>query len=247
MSFKFRSLAFATAILSVGSVCSTAAFAEGRNWSGFYVGAHAGYGSADAKATDVLAPIGGFFTPVGNGFAFDFDSDSVVGGAQVGAQHQFGRWVLGAEVSYTAADFDKRIVSPYFPASDTERMSIGPIVTVTGKLGYAFDQWMLYAKGGYAGGDVEFKANDAISPASYTQSSWHNGYTVGAGLEYALSKQITLGVDYNYIDLGDKTESGTRTGIVGFERYKLESDIQTVGARINFYFGGDRHQAAPLK
>ena len=76
-------------------------------------------------------------------------------------------------------------------------------------MGYAFDRVMIYAKGGYAGGKVGFKARDNDALVTYEQNEWHNGYALGAGVDYALTDKLSLGVDYTHIDLDRRQAPAT--------------------------------------
>jgi len=218
------------------------------DWSGFYVGAHIGVANGDITATDFSLPNGGFFTddidPGAEGF--DFHNANVAGGVHVGAQYQWEQFVFGGEATWDATGVEKTITSPYFPDSDTETGKIKHYATVVGRVGYAFDRFMIYAKGGYAGGEVGFRARDCCSLAqgvTYEQSDWHNGYAVGAGIDYALTHSLTLGVDYTHIDLGSKTSTGNNVfddGTLGSnpETYKISAKADAVVARLSYKFGG---------
>jgi outer membrane immunogenic protein len=235
MSRHFRNAVLVLA-LSLAGLTPPAA-AQGRNWSGFYVGAHAGYAWSDMGAADVLAPFGGFFTPLGPaaGQGFAFEADGFIGGGQIGVQHQFGGFLLGAEVSYSATSLEQSINSPFF-ASDRERMSLDGLLLATARLGVVTGDWLWYLKGGYAGGDAAFHASDNVSLVDYSQSSWHNGWTVGGGFEYAFGSNVTLGIEYNYVDLGSVTKSGLASD--GFdERYRLDAEAHAVTARLSYLFG----------
>lgn len=216
------------------------------DWSGFYAGAHIGVANGDMKATDVR-PGGGFYTDLvpPNGTDFNFSDTNVAGGAHIGYQSQWNQFVFGGEATWTATGIDKTIVSPYFPDSDTETSKIKHYATVVGRVGYAFDRFMVYAKGGYAGGEVGFRAHDCCTLAmgvSYEQSSWQNGYAVGAGIDYALTNSLILGVDYTHIDLGSKTSTGNNVfddGSLGAnpEHFKTKARADVVMARLSYKFG----------
>jgi outer membrane immunogenic protein len=120
------------------------------DWSGFYVGGHLGFANGDITATDMTEPSGGFFTelvPAGTE-GFDFNKGAVAGGIHAGAQWQWGQWVLGGEATWTATGIRKTITSPYFPDTDTETAKISNYATVVGRVGYAFDRVLIYAKAG---------------------------------------------------------------------------------------------------
>lgn len=229
------------------SFSSVPASADVRNWSGLYVGGHAGLGNADMRAADVLEPVGGFFTPLGPaaGHGFSIDADGFLGGVQAGLQRQIGNFVIGAEISYSGTTLKNEIVSPFFPGSDRERLEVSSLLLGTARLGVLSGGWLWYLKGGYAGGDVDFTAQDNVALVTYKQGAWHNGWTIGAGAEVALSKTFSLAVEYNYADLGTVTRSGLATD-GGPERYAIDAEVHAVTARINYLFDhGHRH--APMK
>ena len=85
--------------------------------------------------------------------------------------------------------------SPFFPASDRYSSDISWLATVTGRLGYARDRWLVYAKGGWAGADVELTLFDRFTPVRASSATWANGWTVGGGAEYALGKSLSLAVE----------------------------------------------------
>jgi outer membrane immunogenic protein len=210
--------------------------AQSYNWSGLYAGASLGGAWSTSEATDVLEPFGGHFTN-GLGDTFHFGSGGVAGGGQLGYQFQFGHWVLGAEVAGTWTDLIDNHDSTYL-GSDRVEMRISPILTATARLGYAWDRWLGYVKGGYAGADVDFRAFDDVNGVGLLNTNhWVDGYTVGAGLEYALFEGVRIGVDYSYVDL-QSYELSTRTNIGGSEHFETPAEVHAVTARLNFQLGG---------
>jgi len=219
--------------------------AQRYNWTGLYFGAHLGGAWSEATATDVLPPLGGFFTPTGN--SFSFDASGVTQGGQLGYQHQYGNWVFGAEVGASWTDLYEKQASPYFPGSDTVSLLISPILTVNARIGYAWDRWLVYAKGGYAGSKVEFKAYDRVADVGLRNDDhWVSGYTVGAGMEYALFEGVRIGIDYSFIDLQSETMITSNT-LGGKERFATEGDIHSVTARINFQLSRPAPVYEPVK
>ncbi|MEZ5818906.1 MAG: outer membrane beta-barrel protein [Hyphomicrobiaceae bacterium] len=241
-----RGLGLAAAIGAAAAfVQAQPSAAQSYNWTGLYFGGHVGGAWSSSTAQDALAPFGGYFT-TGLGDTFKFDSSGVAGGGQLGYQLQFGRWVLGAEVAGTWADLHDRHTSPFFP-TDRVEMRINPILTATARLGYAWDRWLAYVKGGYAGTDLEMRALDTVAGVSLNYNDhWVSGYTVGAGIEYALYDGVRIGLDYSYIDLQtERLIAGTTLGTP--ERFDTTGDIHTVSARINFQLGRPEPRYEPLK
>ena len=240
-SFKAAVLA-TVASLGIATPPASSAPQHQYDWSGIYFGGHAGGGWANATALDVLPPFGGAFTANGPaaGEGFTVDPFGFVGGAQGGLQRQWGDWVLGGEVSYSYSGINRTITSPLFPASDTAGVRVDNIFMAVARLGYADDNWLLYAKGGFARADVKLNLDDPSNDVHYAQEAKHNGWTVGGGLEYAPFRNVVLGIDYSYIDLGSQTGSGSTD--FGPEKFQVDAVVHSVTARLSFKFGEQEPQ-----
>jgi len=176
------------------------------------------------------------------GREFDQSASGVIGGAFVGYNFQSGPWVYGIEFSASATGLDTTNVSPYFPATDTYTSRLTWLATATGRVGYAWDHWLVYAKGGYAGADVHFTLYDNTALVRADTSTWANGWTVGVGAEYMLTSAIALGVVYNYADLSvdGETVNCPACGVgIGFGTPVVDGDIrlQSVMARLIVFLG----------
>lgn len=174
------------------------------SWTGFYVGANAGYGFGNVNA---------------NGFANVGDLDGFVGGGQVGYNYQMGQFVLGLEADLQAADLSSGnnlglvgVKTDYFG-------------TVRARVGVAFDRFMPYITGGWAYGNVK----TSIPAIGFSSDRSHTGgFAVGGGLEYAVTNNIIAGVEYLYVDLGEKNILGAGT--------KVGTDFSVVRARLSYKF-----------
>jgi len=207
------------------------------NWTGCYIGGHAGAGwartewtnTADTTAFGDLVP-GNGFTQTNSGF---------VGGGQLGCNYQVNQWVFGIEGTFAGSTIKGDLTNTVFGAGldDVFTNRINSIATVTGRLGYAWNNWLLYAKGGYAGASVKFSVSDTAgaNQGSGSQTHWHNGWTVGAGLEYGLTPNWILGLEYNYIGLQTKSYdvAGASAGVYTFD---VKPRIHEVLARLSYKF-----------
>ncbi|TNW44856.1 porin family protein, partial [Acinetobacter baumannii] len=118
---------------------------------------------------------------------FSHTMNGFMAGGQLGYNWQSGNLVLGLEGSLTWSDVRRRnVVSPFFPATDRFSSGIGWLGTVTPRIGFAASNWLFYAKGGLAFGQVRTRIEDAFdfSAASSTRLGW----TVGLGAEYAINQ-----------------------------------------------------------
>jgi outer membrane immunogenic protein len=148
------------------------------SWAGFYLGGQVGYGMDSVRWRN----LGGsaFFSPP-NSLTRDRGS-GVIGGGQLGYNFQYNRLVFGIEGSISAADFDRSFASPYFPATDVWSSRLTWLTTVTGRVGYGFDSWLPYIKGGFAAGNVETSIQTNPFGVSSQGSAVHSGWTLGGGV-----------------------------------------------------------------
>jgi outer membrane immunogenic protein len=218
------------------------------DWSGFYVGGHLGCAWAGQTWTNTNNAIIG-----GLGDTATFDNDGWIGGAQLGYNWQFGRWVVGLEGTYSNGNSKDETAGQDGIFAYRLSADISHIITATARLGYAFDnRFMGYVKAGFASAEIEagsFLTNGAQS-ASGSSSSRHNGYALGAGIEYMATNNIVLGLDYTFINLEDKEYSFACGAVcVTAPRANVDpDDIHMLTGRISFKFGGQHQPAyAPLK
>ncbi|MPZ38521.1 MAG: outer membrane beta-barrel protein [Rhizobiales bacterium] len=196
----------------------------GYNWSGFYLGGHAGGAFGEKCFSDAFGDLG------------CHDHDGFAGGGQLGFNVQNNQFVFGVEFSGSWADLTGSHNDPFGVGfSDSLHSDIDTILLFTGRVGLAFDRALLYVTGGGAWVRNEFRYNDGFGFES-SHSKNRTGWTVGAGLEYGLAPNWSIAVQYNYIDLGEKDVSFT-TPNVAFTA-QTESHVHLATARINYRFGG---------
>jgi outer membrane immunogenic protein len=157
-------------------------FAPGYSWTGFYVGINGGYGWGKSGWSGIggADPSGGL---VGATAGYNWQG--------VGSP-----WVFGLEGDIDWADLKGSFANANCPLGCETK--VGWLGTVRGRLGYAFDRVMPYITGGLAVGEVK------ATPFGFgSVSDTRVGWTVGAGVEAALSGNWTAKVEYLYADLGN--------------------------------------------
>jgi outer membrane immunogenic protein len=192
------------------------------DWTGLYVGGHIGGGYSESSWTDPI-------TGIGNG---TFNNFGFLGGAQAGANVQFNRLVLGLE-----GDFS------WTSLKASSRDSIGEGIsttvpwtsTITGRVGAAFDRLLVYAKGGFALAQDQSSLTD-LGGNTATNSFLRKGWTVGAGIEYALDDHWSAKIEYDYLGFGSQAMSFTTPLETVGSNASL--NVQEVKAGINFRFNG---------
>ncbi len=166
------------------------------DWSGAYVGAFGGGGSGD-----VTIEPGGLADPL------DLAAGGWLAGVRAGVNAGAGVLVFGAE-----ADLAKTWIGGDGSATDGQNSfdysyDIDWLGTVTGRVGYAADTLLLYAKGGLAAGGVRSTLTPTAPPAPPTSAdAIATGWTVGLGTEFAFSENATAGIEYDFVSLGAELE-----------------------------------------
>ena len=188
------------------------------NWSGFYIGAHAGAGFGEKCFT---------FAGASDGC---HDSDGWLGGGQVGFNIQTGQFVFGVEFSGSWADINGSHTA-IFNAPAPYNSEINSILMLTGRVGVAFDRVLIYATGGGAWVRDTFGLSNGIVTASVKQN--RTGWTVGGGLEWGFTPNWSIAGQYNYIDFGDKVVDFVVLG----PPPRVDQQVHLATVRLNYRFG----------
>jgi len=191
------------------------------SWTGFYIGGNLGGGWADASGTGTVS-VPGVGTFIGSAGTTE---SGVIGGGQIGYNWQWTNVVFGVE-----ADIDgsgERSTGSFTCPAATCGVALGTSVTnkvdafgtVRGRLGFAFDRWMIYGTGGYAWQNINSSWTSSVAgvgSAAFSANSTRSGYAVGGGVETALwDNNWIAGLEYLYLDTGNFSTGGATIGLVG--------------------------------
>lgn len=203
------------------AVPSTAAAASFADWSGPYLGLEGSASGSYGAYNFGPSTVGGRSVPAFKSGDSTGRSDqgrdatTAIGGAYAGWNWQNGPWLYGVEAAVDAANLKRPIPStvPGFgyeatdPAFTLIRAKTDVYGTLRARLGYSFDRYLVYATFGLAGanarvfGDYPDPGTGGLSTAKANLGFL--GFTLGAGVQYAVSENLALGIDYRYVDLGE--------------------------------------------
>lgn len=147
--------------------------------------------------------------------------------------------MLGAEADFQGTNFGRRGdgtigTTPYYGVAP----SLDWFGTVRGRVGYAFDRWLVYGTGGFAYGGGSASPYATSYPYTLPDTT-RLGYAVGGGVEYALTEHISVKVEGLYVDLG-KRGSGTTVYDTSVPAYygtgRSESGFGLVRGGLNYRF-----------
>jgi outer membrane immunogenic protein len=163
------------------------------NWSGFYAGINGGGGWGSSSWDGLGAPTG------------DFDVSGGVIGGTLGVNYQINQAVLGLEGDVDWSNIKGNTVTNCPLGCETRNNWLS---TVRGRAGIAFDRFLPYVTGGAAFGNVK-----ASTPGFPGGSETKAGWTLGAGLEFAVAGNMTAKVEYLHVNLGSFDCSVSCSGI----------------------------------
>ncbi len=251
--------AFFVASASLIAVASAEAQTSDPNWTGPYIGLHAG-GTLDNNQVGtrgVLANNSNALLTNARPSDVVLNRNGAEGGGQLGYNYQYGSLVGGLEADIATADAN---ASQTYQSPGSSGVSQNSYVsskldylgTVRARLGYLITPRVLfYGTGGYAYGDVKYRTDFANSAGALAFSGADKytagGYAYGAGVEYAYpvslnllghSSAVTLRAEYLHYDLGKKQVNVGAIGGVGAGGYV--SNFKTLGDElrggVNFKF-----------
>lgn len=213
------------------------------SWTGFYVGGQVGYefGHDGLSVNGVAkhAPAGGEGGPVAVPVSLFGGSSptGVIGGAHAGYNYALtefggGGLVVGVEGDVNGAGYKGVATSALVPgASATIKSDIKG--SARGRLGFALDKLLVYGTGGAA--FAEFRDSYASPVGAFSASHTRIGYTVGGGVEYAITPNWSLRAEYRYSDYGSFLDTGTVLGIgSGTARHRETDNIVQGGFSYKF-------------
>ena len=172
---------------------STSALAAGHDWSGAYLGGQMGYASGTSRySSDIDEQL-------------KFSPDGFLGGIYGGYNHQFSNnMVLGLDADFSLANiknngkyYDGGIRDPEVGTSIKMRWNGAARI----RAGYAVDRFLPYVAAGLSYGKYKLSVWDeegSMLDVSKTRTGW----TIGAGLDYAVTDNLIARVEYRYSDFG---------------------------------------------
>jgi outer membrane immunogenic protein len=203
------------------------------SWTGHYIGANAGgHWSSDKNSDSFSAP--GFSS--GNVVAInavlptDLSSSGFAGGVHAGYNWQVSNFVLGVEADFNwlSGSGSNTSATGGLPATAaacaplscwmlTDRAKDNWLSTVRARTGFAVNNFLIYGTGGvaFSNWSINHTFTDTSFGYSYapvSQSITRTGWTVGAGVEYALTRNWIIRGEYLFADFGTVTNTIVSTG-----------------------------------
>jgi outer membrane immunogenic protein len=206
-------------------------------WSGLYAGGHLGYLWGRTHVDD-------------DGVTTERNArtDGIIGGAMIGYNWQIERTVFGLEgdIGWTNAHGVGTSPEPEPAPAPAPPAPLIPVTThgpnsydvrwtshLRGRVGYTFDNWLVFVAGGLALADLDFREGTITTTFVQAPASGgkYYGWSVGGGVEWAFARNLFARVEYLYDDYGHKDY----VGVLG-DRYRVSLTGQTVRGALGFKF-----------
>jgi outer membrane immunogenic protein len=214
------------------------------DWSGFYIGLNGG-GGWSHKCWDLNTAAGGTFLAAEG----CHDASGAVAGGQIGYRWQASSWVFGLEAQGDWANLkgsNRSLFVPFLPVIAPlpalgNRSTIDAFGLFTGQVGYAWNNALLYVKGGAAVTSDKYEGfvvNTGVVVDRSSETRW--GAVVGAGVEFGFAPNWSVGFEYDHMFMGDRTMTFTSTAVAGgFSREdRIRQDVDIATVRLNYRWGG---------
>ncbi len=216
-------------------------------WSGFYAGANVGGAwSNNSVALSGLGAAAGWARYYPNPFrARKVDGSGVIGGSEIGYSRQIGSIVVGVEADYSGRSDVASLTSACgaWPCTVYENQRLDWVVSARGRIGFApASQTLFYATGGFAVGGASGLSRLDTASTQYDIAGYESktGWTAGGGVEYAISRQWSLKVEYLFVNLGNMTLIANSAPENLFQTKTVFDDREyIVRAGVNYHVGAN--------
>ena len=194
-------------------------------WTGYYFGVQAGGGWGDVDISAL-------------GVDTSNDLSGAYGGGHLGARWQFNQFTIGAEAEINASSIDGSESLAAFGGTADLETKVNWFGSVNGELGWALDRWLIYGTAGFAFGGVKQEESVSIPGdfLSTDQEETATGWTAGAGVDYAFTDNLIIGVRYRYYDFGSVDFDGVTDGTITIPGQDIDTKIHTVSAKVSYKF-----------
>ena len=210
------------------------------NWHGPYLGIQAGKAWNRTNWNFNNANYFNTAGPVLLGNNFNLSSNEYQGGVDLGFNYQMDYWIVGLEGELMGINLNSSITSPFF-ATDVYTSKLNWYATLKARVGYIYDCWLGYVSAGWGGADTSLNLLDTVAGVEAHSNQWAPGWTVGVGIDYRLTNNLTLGAAYEYLRFNVRNKNigcptcGTGIG-GGTPNVDGVFKTNSVVARLNYLF-----------
>jgi outer membrane immunogenic protein len=195
-------------------------------WTGFYIGVQGGGAWGNSVQT--------FNAGGTTGSTARFDISGGEGGGTLGYNWQMRQWVFGVETDYSGSDIEGSTGSTLtYGCGSRCATNVTSFGTLRGRVGYAWDNVLVYGTGGLAYGDIKSSLNGG------TVSNWQDGWTAGVGAEYKFTPNWSAKLEWIHVEFDSfqwTNATNTHYSCTGIN-CSTDAKFDVVRAGLNYRFG----------
>jgi outer membrane immunogenic protein len=168
------------------------------SWTGSYIGGEVGGLWVRKEWTDKVAGDPFFGQSFGS-----HNASSWLAGFQAGCDYQFSDgFLIGVQADYDWTNAKGSNVNVIYP-NFTDEFRVRSVGSATARIGYAWDRFLGYVKGGAAWERDHY--DFAFGGATFSSSAENPriGWTIGVGREYAFTNWLSGFIEYDYYNFGN--------------------------------------------
>ena len=247
MTTMTKLLGAAAAIAMFAGAAQAADFSapDSPSWTGGYIGLVGGYGWGDSDFSADVVDSADNTTLLGT-LEDSIDVEGFLVGGQLGYDFDLGNgFVLGAAADMSWSDMDGDLCvegggCDGSPDGSYASAEVNWLATVRARAGFTTGSLLIYGTGGLAIADSETTVTfvDGAGDPSRSDSKTHFGWVIGAGAEFKMTENMSLGAEYLHVDLGREDYTLRGSGLAGDTDILSEADltIDIIRASLNLRF-----------
>jgi outer membrane immunogenic protein len=184
------------------------------DWSGFYAGAHVGYGEAQVDGNY-------------QGSSFGLDPNGLLGGVHAGFNWQLGSFVIGTEGDFSWGDLEDSTTSGGGLGSASAE--IDWLATLRARVGVALDNFLLYGTIGGAWSEAEAAVtNGGAESVDFDEV----GLVAGGGVEWGMNEKLSWKLEGLWFNFDDTVD--LESGALGDSTTLDDAWVVSTGIRYRF-------------
>jgi len=212
-----------------------AVVAAAYDWSGFYLGLNGG-GASSRECLTITSAAGAPVFPASEGC---HNATGGLAGGQIGYRLQTASLVFGAEAQGDWADLKGSNPSLTAVVPYTNQTKVKAIGLFTGQVGYAWNNILLYVKGGAAVTDNKYSSFFTATGVVFNQASdtrW--GGTAGTGVEFGFAPNWSIAAEYDHLFMGNPSITFPASAIAVTRNDNISQRVDMGTVRLTYRFGG---------
>jgi outer membrane immunogenic protein len=190
------------------------------NWSGTYVGAAAGWGFGSDRTTEFVSNV--YLQK------FDLKPSGLLGSLYAGYNYQFDSFVVGVEADGALANVKSNFTDAPggtpFAGDPGGHGAISMKWQASARLraGYAIDRFLVFAAGGWSIAEHKMDVTNLTSQVTEHFASTQQTWTVGGGVEYAVTDNLIARIEYRYTPF----EARRNRSVTAYPGFGISADQQ---------------------